>query len=61
MNINYNIYPYNCMYNLSICTHINVCITKKIYDYITTQISTRIIASIPKYKCSYTYTITLFL
>ena len=26
-----------------------------------TQISTRIIASIPKYKCSYTCTITLFL
>ena len=26
-----------------------------------TQISTHIIASIPKYKCSYTCTITLFL
>ena len=30
-------------------------------EYKITQISTRIIASIPKYMCSYTSTITLIL
>ena len=45
---------------LGISTHIFV-ISHNFYDCIVTQISTRIIASIPKYKCSYTSTITLFL